>query len=167
MGLITRFYGPNKKGSELTIKDMDDNLYFLQSKGVESVSFSSNTLTLINPTGGTLTTTIDLCPSVVSANLSGGTIYTINGENCQPYYRVSIDDSNPKTINLDDPLPVGSYVIYVEYNDATPTLSVVNGVYWPNSVVPTWSNTQNKVDIITIVSDGLVNRGTTTIGYDN
>lgn len=58
MGLITRFYGPNKKGSELTIKEMDDNLYFLQSKGVESVSFSSNTLTLTNPTGGTLTTTI-------------------------------------------------------------------------------------------------------------
>jgi len=59
MGLITRFYGPNQKGSELTIKDMDDNLYFLQSKGVESVSFSSNTLTLTNPTGGTLTTTIN------------------------------------------------------------------------------------------------------------
>jgi len=71
MGLITRFYGPNKKGSELTIKDMDDNLYFLQSKGVESVSFSSNTLTLTNPTGGTLTTTINT--SQFDTFVTGGT----------------------------------------------------------------------------------------------
>ena len=69
MGLTTRFYGPNKKGSELTIKDMDDNLYFLQSKGVESVSFSSNTLTLTNPTGGTLTTTINASSSSDRGNL--------------------------------------------------------------------------------------------------
>lgn len=69
MGLITRFYGPNQKGSELTIKDMDDNLYYLQSKGVESVSFSSNTLTLTNPTGGTLTTTINVGSSSDRGNL--------------------------------------------------------------------------------------------------
>jgi autotransporter adhesin len=86
MGLITRFYGPNKKGSELTIKDMDDNLYFLQSKGVESISYSSNTLTLTNPTGGTLTTTIE-SSSEFTGNTSGNCItdlYVTNLYGCSP-----------------------------------------------------------------------------------
>jgi hypothetical protein len=69
MGLITRFYGPNRKGSELTIKEMDDNLYYLQSIGVDSISYSSNTLTLTNPTGGTLTTTINAGSSSDRGNL--------------------------------------------------------------------------------------------------
>jgi uncharacterized Zn-binding protein involved in type VI secretion len=59
MGLITRFYGPNAKGSKLTIKEMDDNLYYLQNNGVVGVDFLSGNLILTNPTGATLTTKID------------------------------------------------------------------------------------------------------------
>jgi uncharacterized Zn-binding protein involved in type VI secretion len=59
MGLVTRFFGPNRKGSELTIKEMDDNLYYLQSIGVVDINFSNGDLILTNPTGGTITTKID------------------------------------------------------------------------------------------------------------
>lgn len=59
MGLITRFYGPNAKGSKLTIKEMDNNLYYLQNNGVVGVDFLSGNLILTNPTGATLTTKID------------------------------------------------------------------------------------------------------------
>jgi hypothetical protein len=86
MGLITRFYGPNRKGSELTIKEMDDNLYYLQSIGVDSISYSSNTLTLTNPTGGTLTTTIE-SSSEFTGNTSGNCItdlYVTNLYGCSP-----------------------------------------------------------------------------------
>ena len=59
MGLITRFYGPNAKGSKLTIKEMDDNLYYLQSFGVSGVTYQNNVLTFTNPTGGTNSITIN------------------------------------------------------------------------------------------------------------
>jgi hypothetical protein len=52
MSLVTRQYGPDAKGSKLTNLDMDNNLYYLQSLGVSGMTFSANTLTLTNPTGG-------------------------------------------------------------------------------------------------------------------
>jgi hypothetical protein len=67
MGLVTRQIGPDAKGSKLTFADMDNNLYYLQSFGVSGMTFSANTLTLINPTGGTITTS-------VSAEFNGGTV---------------------------------------------------------------------------------------------
>jgi hypothetical protein len=54
MSLVTRQYGPDAKGSKLTNLDMDNNLYYLQSLGVSGMTFSANTLTLTNPTGGTI-----------------------------------------------------------------------------------------------------------------
>jgi hypothetical protein len=54
MSLVTRQYGPDAKGSKLTNLDMDNNLYYLQSIGVSGLTFSANTLTLTNPTGGTI-----------------------------------------------------------------------------------------------------------------
>ena len=54
MSLVTRQYGPDAKGSKLTNLDMDNNLYYLQSIGVSGLTFSSSTLSLINPTGGTI-----------------------------------------------------------------------------------------------------------------
>jgi hypothetical protein len=74
MGLVTRFFGPNRKGSLLTIKEMDDNLYYLQSVGVSGFTYFDNQFTLINPTGGTI--------SVVVNEMSGLTIngtLTVNG----------------------------------------------------------------------------------------
>lgn len=59
MSLVTRFYGPDAKGSKLTIKEMDDNLYYLQSLGVSEISFENDVLTLTNPTGGTQSVTIN------------------------------------------------------------------------------------------------------------
>lgn len=73
MSLITRFYGPNSKGSELTIKEMDDNLYYLQSLGVSGVTYSANTLTITNPTGGTISVNID-------SGSGGGVIETTYSE---------------------------------------------------------------------------------------
>jgi hypothetical protein len=54
MSLVTRQYGPDAKGAKLTNLDMDNNLYYLQSIGVSALTFSSSTLSLINPTGGTI-----------------------------------------------------------------------------------------------------------------
>ena len=54
MSLITRQYGPDAKGEKLSKLDMDNNLYYLQSLGVSGMTFSANTLTLTNPTGGTI-----------------------------------------------------------------------------------------------------------------
>lgn len=71
MGLVTRQIGPDAKGSKLTFTDMDNNLYYLQSKGVSDVSYSANTLTLTNPTGGTITTTINpISYKIYSATLT-------------------------------------------------------------------------------------------------
>ena len=69
MSLVTRQYGPDAKGLKLTNLDMDNNLYYLQSIGVSGFSFSSNTITITNPTGGT--------ESVLINNLTG---LTINGD---------------------------------------------------------------------------------------
>jgi len=65
MGLITRQIGPNAKGSKLTFSEMDNNLYYLQGLGVSGLTFSANTLTITNPTGGTISV-------VISTGTSGG-----------------------------------------------------------------------------------------------
>ena len=67
MPLITRTVAPNNKNAKLTSIEMDNNLYYLQSLGVSALTFSSNTLTLTNPTGGTISV----------SGFSGGLPYTI------------------------------------------------------------------------------------------
>jgi hypothetical protein len=59
MSLVTRILPPDEKGSKLTFQEMDNNLYYLQSLGVSGLTFSANTLTITNPTGGTKTTKIE------------------------------------------------------------------------------------------------------------
>ena len=54
MSLITRILPPDAKNAKLTFQEMDNNLYYLQSIGVSGLTFSSNTLSIINPTGGTI-----------------------------------------------------------------------------------------------------------------
>tara|TARA_R110002074_G_scaffold18755_12_gene60419 strand:- start:1795 stop:2346 length:552 start_codon:yes stop_codon:yes gene_type:complete len=97
----------------------------------------------------------------------------ITGANCNQYYKLSIDNADFKTLQFGVasgktilPLDIGTYVAIVEYNDAAPTLINVDGVEWPLGVIPTWSNVTGKVDIITVVSDGVVNRGVATLGYN-
>jgi len=58
MTLTTRILPPDQKGSKLTFSEMDNNLYYLQSLGVSGLTYSANTLTLSNPTGGTKTVKI-------------------------------------------------------------------------------------------------------------
>ncbi len=67
MTLITRIVPPDNKNAKLSFVEMDNNLYYLQSLGVSGVTFSNGILTLINPTGGTITTS-------VSAAFNGGTV---------------------------------------------------------------------------------------------
>jgi hypothetical protein len=75
MSLITRILPPNNKNSKLTFVEMDNNLYYLQSIGVSGVTFSANTLTLINPTGGTKSVLID---NFTALTISGDLVVTGN-----------------------------------------------------------------------------------------
>ena len=114
------------------------------------------------------------CPPVIKAPETFATPdnQIILGENCNQYYKFSIDDANAKTLTFGEasgktflPLPVGTYVTIVEYNDAAANLTAVFNVEWPLGLTPTWTNTSGSRDIITVVSDGLVNRGVATLGY--
>jgi len=75
MPLITRILPPDAKGAKLTFQEMDNNLYYLQSLGVSGFTFSANTLTITNPTGGTKSVTIN---SVTGGTFSAGTITFTN-----------------------------------------------------------------------------------------
>lgn len=59
MPLITRTTGPNSQGQRLSFTQMDNNLYYLQSIGYTGITYSANTVTLTNPTGGTISTQIN------------------------------------------------------------------------------------------------------------
>ena len=86
MPLITRIVAPDNKNAKLTSIEMDNNLYYLQALGVSALTFSSNTLTITNPTGGVKTTNINnftglTVNGVISATtISGATLYG-NGSN--------------------------------------------------------------------------------------
>jgi hypothetical protein len=84
MGLITRQIGPNAKGSKLTFTEMDNNLYYLQGLGVNNISYSSSTLTLTNPTGGTKTVTINDYYTT-GATYSNGLIYFNRNDQLSAY----------------------------------------------------------------------------------
>jgi hypothetical protein len=81
MPLITRIVAPDNKNAKLTSIEMDNNLYYLQALGVSALTFSSNTLTITNPTGGVKTTNINnftglTVNGVISATtISGTTLY--------------------------------------------------------------------------------------------
>jgi len=100
----------------------------------------------------------------------------VDGENCNQYYKVTLDgDTIPvytltigtasgKTVIAP---PAGTYIIIIEYTGGvSPVLGIAPGVEWPLGIVPSFSNTSGKVDIITIVSDGETSRGVATIGYN-
>jgi hypothetical protein len=68
MPLVTRQYGPNAKNSKLSNFDMDSNLYYLQNVGVSALTFSNSTLTLTNPTGGSISTLVNTVTGFTYSN---------------------------------------------------------------------------------------------------
>jgi hypothetical protein len=84
MSLITRILPPDNKNAKLTFADMDNNLYYLQSLGVSAITFSSSTLTLTNPTGGTKTVTINDYYTT-GATYSNGLIYFNRNDQLSAY----------------------------------------------------------------------------------
>ena len=86
MPLITRIVAPDNKNAKLTSIEMDNNLYYLQALGVSALTFSSNTLTITNPTGGVKTTNINnftglTVNGIISATTISGTTLYGNGAN--------------------------------------------------------------------------------------
>jgi len=81
MPLITRIVAPDNKNAKLTSIEMDNNLYYLQALGVSALTFSSNTLTITNPTGGVKTTNINnftgltVNGTISATTISGTTLY--------------------------------------------------------------------------------------------
>jgi len=130
MGLITRFYGPNAKGSKLTIKEMDNNLYYLQSFGVSGVTYQNNVLSLINPTGGTNTVVINDFYTT-GATYNNGTIY-FNRNDQLSAYTVNISSLTGGT---NTPLTVGTTQISnggngrILFQSGT-TLQQDNSLFW-------------------------------------
>ncbi len=113
MNLITRFYGPNAKGSKLSVKDMDDNLYYLQSFGVDTVNYNNNILTFTNPTGGTYSVNINSFSGLtINGSLSATTFYG-DGSNL-----TGITDTFVTSVTLN------STTIEVDRNEGLSTLSV-------------------------------------------
>ena len=84
MSLITRILPPDNKNAKLTFAEMDSNLYYLQSLGVSGITFSSSTLTLTNPTGGTKTVTINDYYTT-GATYSNGSIYFDRNDQLSAY----------------------------------------------------------------------------------
>ena len=84
MSLITRILPPDNKNAKLTFAEMDSNLYYLQSLGVSGITFSSSTLTLTNPTGGTKTVTINDYYTT-GATYSDGIIYFDRNDQLSAY----------------------------------------------------------------------------------
>jgi hypothetical protein len=76
MSLITRILPPDEKGFKLTFQEMDNNLYYLQSLGVSGITFSANTLTITNPTGGTKSVIINAGVTFTGGTVSGATSFT-------------------------------------------------------------------------------------------
>jgi hypothetical protein len=73
MGLVTRQFGPNAKGKKLTIKEMDDNLLYL-----ESIAFSN--IIEFNPIEIQASQTLSTLTSgfiIVTAIPSGGLTITL------------------------------------------------------------------------------------------
>lgn len=101
MGLVTRQIGPNAKGSKLSISDMDNNLYYLQSLGVSGVTYSANTLTITNPTGGTKSVTISADTNTfITGSSYNNTTNTIElTDNDNNSFNIYIDEFSGMTVN--------------------------------------------------------------------
>lgn len=101
MGLVTRQTGPNAKGSKLTATEMDNNLYYLQSLGVSGVTYSANTLTITNPTGGTKSVTISADTNTfITGSSYNNTTNTIElTDNNNTSFDVYIDGFSGMTVN--------------------------------------------------------------------
>lgn len=101
MGLVTRQIGPNAKGSKLTFAEMDNNLYYLQGLGVSAVTFSSSTLTLTNPTGGTLSVNLaaDTNTFITAATYNQSTNTVILTDNTNTNFNAYINAVSGLTVN--------------------------------------------------------------------
>ena len=115
MSLVTRFYGPNAKGSKLTIKEMDDNLYYLQSLGVSGITYQNNTLSFINPTGGTKDILINDIYTT-GATYNSGVIYFDRNDQLSAY-----------TVNISSLTgDVNTFATAFTYNNLTNTLTITD-----------------------------------------
>lgn len=101
MGLVTRQIGPNAKGSKLTFAEMDNNLYYLQGLGVSAVTFSSSTLTLTNPTGGTLSVNLaaDTNTFITAATYNQSTNTVTLTDNTNTNFNAYINAVSGLTVN--------------------------------------------------------------------
>jgi hypothetical protein len=151
MSLVTRFYGPNAKGSKLTIKEMDDNLYYLQSLGVSGLTYSSDILTITNPTGGTLSVNIGTGPI-------GNPIYIPSGET------VTIPTNTQNFIYGD--IVVGGTLLIEENSE----LIILNGDLYLSGGTLSGSGQTVLVDLPTfnnLITSGNYLNGTLTLSTDN
>jgi hypothetical protein len=141
MSLVTRQYGPDAKGSKLTNLDMDNNLYYLQSLGVSGMTFSANTLTLTNPTGGIIANAlIDInadsrwyIPSGSTVEIGSysqsfvyGDLYVLGELILNDNSQLIILSGSGQTVLVDLPT-FGDLITSGTYSGGTLTLSTSNG----------------------------------------
>ena len=163
MGLITRFYGPNAKGSKLTIKEMDDNLYYLQSFGVSGVTYQNNVLTFTNPTGGTNSITINDFYTT-GATYNNGLIYFDRNDQLSAY-TVNISSI---TGNTNTSLTVGTTQISnggngrILFQSGT-SLQQDNSLFWDNTNKRLGVGTTNPTNKMVVSQSVGATSGTTTL----
>ena len=101
MGLITRILPPDAKNAKLTFQDMDNNLYYLQGLGVSGLTYSANTLTITNPTGGTTSVNIasDTNTFITATTYNNLTNTITLTDNANTSFNVYIDSVSGLTVN--------------------------------------------------------------------
>jgi hypothetical protein len=175
MGLVTRQFGPNAKGSKLTTLEMDNNLYYLQRLGVSGLTYSANTLTVTNPTGGTISVNIasDTNTFITAATYNDLTNTITITDNDDTDFNIYIDAVSGLTVNgvlsattyLNLPISTDVFVTGGTYSngDATFTNNIggtfnVTGFTTGNTLqqVLVNGNTTNGNDIIMSESDNII-----------
>jgi len=105
------------------------------------------------------------CPGKSPIHPPDDLCFLIDGS--KQYYECNLTIDDTYTMNVIDPLPVGTYLIFINYKDLSDctVLDPIGGVTWPSGIAPTWTASLGKTDILTIVSDGKVNRAVATLNY--
>jgi len=158
MPLVTRQYGPNAKNTKLSNFDMDSNLYYLQNVGVSALTFSNSTLTLTNPTGGSISTLVNTITGFTYSNNKLTISDTFNNT-----YPVTINQVTGLTVNG---VLSANTISATTYQNLPTDIRVTGGTYSNGTTIFTnnTGGTFNVTGFYTGLTDVYITGGTFSAG---